>query len=74
MAVNEHDFTSIRSSGISQKDQSEKGSAVAVKGEKFMVPPENTNITYGWTKRQLFMADKELTLDLQKKLDEMFDL
>jgi hypothetical protein len=32
-----------------------------VKGEKFMVPAENTNNTYGWTKRQLYMNEKELT-------------
>lgn len=39
-----------------------------------MVPAENTNIAYGRTKRQLFMADKEVTLELHKKLDEKFEV
>ena len=45
-----------------------------IKGENFNVPLENTNATYGWTKRQLFMSEKEKTLELHKRLDDKFDL
>ena len=68
------DFQSLRSSGMrsSAFSQHSNGQQM-VKGEKFNVPPENTNATYGWTKRQLFMSEKEKTLELHQRLDNKFD-